>query len=55
MDIKKFIEYANEENVWATFYDKNTGTEVGNFTFGKRYHWWILYILAAISFANWGG
>lgn len=49
MKMKQFIEYANEENILATFYDKTTGTEVGNWTFGKRYHWWILYILAFIS------
>lgn len=51
MKLREFIEYANEEIVWYTLIDKTTGTEVGKGVFGKRYHWWILYALAATSFA----
>ena len=47
---KHLVSYANEDYVLYTLIDKTTGTEIDKCVLGKRYHWWILYVLAFASF-----
>lgn len=40
--MRRFVQWANEENVMFTLNDRDTGVEVHRFVLGKKYHMLII-------------
>ena len=47
--LNRFFTYANGDGVLYKLTDRTTGVEISRFTFGKRYQWWILLIVALMG------